>query len=354
MEPSLEPISGGRSTTSDTESKSISIFICLYHANLILQYTVERTNHASSLVVNFNTDMNANDIVQNHLLDSNSTIQIHNVISSYHSCYALYTNVIRAGLHHDSGVILSTGNPTDFSKNDSVETTTNFDIEYDDTDLVSLLPNNDTRVYDPCYIQFDFMCPSSSSSTTTEEDTTITFNYMFGSEEYGNLRYHNDIFGAFLNGQNIATVIDENDGGSIPITISNINSETNSEYYVNNELEGRINGTSPYPVEANGFTTELQASGKVTTGEWNTIKFVIGDVSDGNIDSWALIEAGSFSCGSSSGSGSWKEEKDVMPRRPFRMEMSMAIGFLILFGLLALAIPIVGLLFYNKSCSTSQ
>ena len=198
------------------------------------------------------------------------------------------------------------------------------------------------------------MCSSSSSTTVEEEDTTVTFNYMFGSEEYGNLRYHNDIFGAFLNGQNIATVPDEQDGGSIPITISNINSETNSEYYVNNELAGRINETSPFPVEANGFTTELQASGKVLTGEWNTIKLVIGDVSDGNIDSWALIEAGTFSCGSSSsGSGSWKEEKDVIPR-PFQMEMSMAIGFLILFGLLALAIPIVGLLFYNKSCSTAK
>jgi len=298
--------------------------------------------------------MNANDIVHNHLLETNSTIQIHNVISSYHSCYALYTNAKGTGLLHHSGVILSTGNPTDFSMNDSEETSTNFAIEYDDADLASLLPNNDTRVYDPCYIQFDFMCPSSSSSTTTEEeDTTVTFNYMFGSEEYGNLRYHNDIFGAFLNGQNIATVSDEKDGRSIPITISNINSETNSEYYVNNELVGRINETSPFPVEANGFTIELQASGKVTTGEWNTMKLVIGDVSDGNIDSWALIEAGSFTC-SSSGSGSWKEEKDVMPRRPFRMEMSMAIGFLILFGLLALAIPIVGLLFYNKSCSTTS
>ena len=197
------------------------------------------------------------------------------------------------------------------------------------------------------------MCPSSSSAKEVE-DTTVTFNYIFGSEEYGNIRYHNDIFGAFLNGQNIATVIDEQDGSSIPITISNINSETNSEYYVNNELIGRINETSPYPVEANGFTTGLQASGTVLTGEWNTIKLVIGDASDGNIDSWALIEAGSFSCGSSSSeSGSWKEEKDVFTR-PFEMEMSMAIGFLILFGLLALAIPIVGLLFYNKSCSTSQ
>ena len=298
--------------------------------------------------------MIANDIVHNHLLEINSTIQIHNVISSYHSCYALYTNAKRAGLHHDSGVILSTGNPTDFNRNDSDETTTNFDIEYDDTDLKSLLQNNDTRVYDPCYIQFDFMCPSSSSSTTVEEeDTTVAFNYMFGSEEYGNLRYHNDIFGAFLNGRNIATVPDEkDDGSSIPITISNINSETNSEYYVNNELEGRSNETSPF--KANGFTTMLQASGKVPTGEWNTIELVIGDVSDGNIDSWALIEAGSFSCGSSSsGSGSWKEDKDVIPR-PFEMEMSMAIGFLILFGLLALAIPIVGLLFYNKSCSTES
>ena len=271
--------------------------------------------------------MNANDIIRNHLLETNSTIQIHNVISSYHSCYALYTNAKRAGLHHDSGVILSTGNPTDFNVNESDETSTNFDIESDDTDLKSLLPTNDTRVYDPCYIQFDFMCPSSSSATEAG-DTAIAFNYMFGSEEYGNLRYHNDIFGAFLNGQNIATVPDEQDDSSIPITISNINSETNSEYYVNHELEGRINETSPFPVEANGFTTMLQASGKVLTGEWNTIKLVVGDVSDGNIDSWALIKAGSFSC-SSSGLGSWKEEKDVIPR-PFRMKMSMAIGFLIL------------------------
>jgi len=39
----------------------------------------------------------------------------------------------------------------------------------------------------------------------------------------------------------------------------------------------------------------LTAQGEAKPG-WNIVKIAIGDVGDGNLDSWVLLEAGSFSC----------------------------------------------------------
>ena len=259
----------------------------------------------------------------------------------------------------DKGIILSTGEPIDFNENDSDETTTNFREDTGEPDLESQLPN-EAKVYDQCYIHFQFKCPPVADETGGNGDTTIKFAYVFGSEEYGNDDVdaidHNDIFGAFLNGQNIALVEDDT-----PVTINNINIQTNSKYFIENELADRMQ-TSPFPrIEADGFTTELQASAKVLPG-WNSLKLVVGDVGDGNLDSWALIKAGSFSCITEktptlpTTPAVWKEKED--PANPTTSEeptsrriiipMTMAVGFAVMLGLLALSLPIIGLTFYNK------
>jgi hypothetical protein len=102
----------------------------------------------------------------------------------------------------------------------------------------------------------------------------------------------NDGFGFFLNGENIALV----PGSTTPVSINNVNAEVNSQYYVDNVLSGRGNRTSPYPlIEADGFTTKMTAIAEPQAG-WNLIKMITGDVSDGILDSWVLLEAGTFSC----------------------------------------------------------
>ena len=103
---------------------------------------------------------------------------------------------------------------------------------------------------------------------------------------------YNDAFGFFLNGENIALI----PGTKTPVSINNVNAEVNSQYYVDNVLSGRGNRASQHPlVEADGFTTKMTAIAEPEP-EWNLIKIVTGDVSDGILDSWVMLEAGTFSC----------------------------------------------------------
>ena len=245
----------------------------------------------------------AEDLVESYFRDSDGQIQFRNVAASSHSCFALFANGHSAGRHIDTnefllpneGIILSTGNPQDFHTNDSDETSTNFGITTGDINLEHELPPY-TQVLDTCFIQFEFSCPEETDIYTP----VIRFDYVFGSEEYYKQQTDtsfNDVFGFFLNGQNIALVPDEHDEMKmVSVSINNVNEQQNSNYFINNKMEGRINATSPYnAIEADGFTTKLTAQGVPRPG-WNIIKLAIGDASDGNLDSWVLLEAGTFSC----------------------------------------------------------
>ena len=199
----------------------------------------------------------------------------------------------------DSGIILSTGNPIDFNGQDSDEATTDFMLVDGDEDLEHVIqPNANTvningaagAIYDACYLKFEFRCPEETDSFTPR----VNFDYVFASEEYYEYVFskYNDAFGFFLNDENIAKVPNTD----ITVTINNVNHELNSEYFIGNELEGRDNRIAPYmKIEADGLTTELTAIAEPVNG-WNEIKLVIGDVSDGILDSWVLLEGGTFGC----------------------------------------------------------
>ena len=243
----------------------------------------------------------AQDLVESYFRDPDGQIQFRNVAASSHSCFALFGNGHSAGRNKDTnefllpndGIIMSTGNPEDFHNNDSDETSTNFGITTGDINMEHELPPH-TQVLDPCFIQFEFSCPKKTDIYTQ----LLRFHYVFGSEEYYKQQSDtsfNDVFGFFLNGENIATLPNEHNE-MVGVSINTVNEQQNSEYFVNNKVEGRINATSPYnAIEADGFTTKLTAQGVPRPG-WNMIKLAIGDVSDGNLDSWVLLEAGTFSC----------------------------------------------------------
>ena len=259
------------------------------------------------------SSLSAEDLVANYLRNAENLVQIRNVASSSHSCFALFDNGHSVGRNEVSnqfllpnkGVILSTGNPEDFHTNDSDETSTNFGLATGDISLEHELPSSRTQVLDPCFIEFEFSCPGETDIYTP----VLRFDYVFGSEEYFKQQEQqttdttfNDVFGFFLNGENIALVPDEDNTEKTPLAVSinNVNEQQNSNYFVNNKVEGRINATSPYPsVEADGFTTKLTAEGFPRQG-WNIIKLAIGDVADGELDSWVLLESGTFSCAPSS------------------------------------------------------
>lgn len=152
-----------------------------------------------------------------------------------------------------------------------------------------------SSVHDLCILEFDFEAGGDS----------IAFNYVFGSDEY--LTYvnttYNDIFAFFLSGPgitgpyaspagfpdgavNIAQVPDSDP--QLPITISSVNNVTNTEYYIDNP--GGAEG-----VCINGYTETFTASASVQCGETYHIKLAIADGSDGALESFVLLEEGSFS-----------------------------------------------------------
>ena len=157
-----------------------------------------------------------------------------------------------------------------------------------------------SSVNDVCILEFDFEAGGDS----------IAFNYVFGSDEY--LTYvntqYNDIFAFFLSGPGISgpyaspagfpdgainiAQVPESDP-LLPVTISSVNNVTNSEYYIDNP--GGDFGTGPYDICVNGFTSTFTAAAAVQCGETYHIKLAIADGSDTALESFVVLEAGSFS-----------------------------------------------------------
>ena len=199
----------------------------------------------------------------------------------------------------DEGIMLSSGNPLHFDSNDSDQQTTRW---YDansnlwDADLAATLGNN--AVFDACFIEFDFECPGEGYVPQ------VSFKYMFGSEEYYEYvdSQFNDAFALLLNGVNIAR-LPSTESDSDVVSINNVNYHLNRQYFHGND-PGTGDLADPihedlgmiYPqIEPDGFTVILTAHGTPNDGV-NTIKIVVADVGDGILDSWVLLESGTFSC----------------------------------------------------------
>ena len=146
---------------------------------------------------------------------------------------------------------------------------------------------NVNSVNDICAIEFDFVATGD----------TIKFNYVFGSDEYlawVNSQY-NDIFGFFLSGPGINGPYADNAvnlaevPGSDPqlaITISSVNDVTNSAYYIDNPANDVLC--------QNGYTVKLTAESVVECGETYHIRLAIADGSDTALESFVILESGSF------------------------------------------------------------
>ncbi|MCF8464307.1 MAG: choice-of-anchor L domain-containing protein [Flavobacteriales bacterium] len=119
---------------------------------------------------------------------------------------------------------------------------------------------------------------------------TIEFDYVFGSEEYPEFvnSGFNDAFAFFISGpgiagqQNIARV----PGTALPVTIDNINTGSNAQYYVNN-----AGGAT---VQYDGFTTVLTATSTVQACETYHLKLMIADGGDQYWDSGVFLAEGSL------------------------------------------------------------
>jgi hypothetical protein len=130
--------------------------------------------------------------------------------------------------------------------------------------------------FDATVLQFDFV----------PQNSTISFQYVWGSEEYPDFvnAGFNDVFAFFVNGKNAALV----PGTTTPVSVDNINSTTNSQYYVDNT-------SGAFFTQMNAFTKVLPVNAAVNPGQVNHIKLAIEDTGDDIYDSWVLIKAGSLS-----------------------------------------------------------
>lgn len=186
----------------------------------------------------------------------------------------------------DSGLILSSGGVKSVIGPNTSDGTTTILNTPGDSNLNSLIPGYET--YDSTVLEFDFECGTVQ---------VIQFEYVFTSEEYNEYvgSPFNDVFGFFLNGQNIALVPG---AGSTPVAINNVNcgnpysSGPNCGYYRNNDLE---DGGGSINTEMDGLTRVFVATGMVEPGV-NHIKLAIADAGDQVLDSNVFIKADSFTC----------------------------------------------------------
>jgi hypothetical protein len=184
----------------------------------------------------------------------------------------------------DSGLVLTTGkidsligiNPSTFNGNN-----TNWGHSWGGNGDALLSSESGNQTFDASIIEFDF---------SPQSDSLIGCRFLFASEEYPEYvgGSFNDIYGFFISGpgitgnQNLAVI----PGTSTPISVNNINANTNSQYF-NNNLGGQY-------LKLDGYTEPFSLNFPVTPNETYHFKIAIADVGDGIMDAAVFIKGGSF------------------------------------------------------------
>lgn len=192
----------------------------------------------------------------------------------------------------DQGLVLSTGDITSLVGPNLLDFTTTDNGLPGDAQLDSLIPGYTT--YDATVLEFDFACA---------EPTVISFQYVFASEEYNEWvnSPFNDVFGFFLNGQNIALTPAACSAPGIPVAINNVNCGNpyianiggpNCDCYRNNDLD---DGGGLINTEMDGLTQVFYATATIQPGV-NHMKLAIADAGDHILDSNVMLACQSFTC----------------------------------------------------------
>ncbi len=172
----------------------------------------------------------------------------------------------------DSGVILSTGNVTDFAGTNDTQSTSTRTAGVDGDPILNEVAG--VRTYDAAIFEATFI-PTGD---------TLTMQLTFGSEEY--LEWvnagFNDAVAITVNGQPATLSIGDGD-----ISIDNINTEVNANLF-------HDNSDGSFSTEMDGVTVVLTVKAPVVPGEENTIRIAIADAGDDIYDSNLLIVADSI------------------------------------------------------------
>jgi gliding motility-associated-like protein len=237
-----------------------------------------------------NNTLTANQLVQTVLLGGGLTatnVTYSGDLSALGSFVGSSSNIGFAG-----GLIMASGNIANaIGPNNTAGASSDFSTTSTDPQLSGIASSN---LHDAAILEFDFV-PSSD---------TIKFRYVFGSDEYMEFvnSSFNDVFGFFISGPNPSggSFVNKNialiPSTATPVTIDNVNLNTNGSYYFDNG-DGSGFGTAPdgQTVQYDGFTVPITALSPVICGQSYHIKLAITDVGDGAYDSGVFLEAGSFS-----------------------------------------------------------
>jgi gliding motility-associated-like protein len=203
-------------------------------------------------------------------------------IDCYSQGFGLF-ECIDCNLGIDSGFILTTGkaiNAEGPNNSGSLGYNTGFSGDPD----LDALPGVGTT-YDRCVFELDII----------PECDTISFDYVFGSEEYNEyVGSINDAFAFWISGPGIVGAVNIAliPGTTLPVTIDNVNLGSYPTYYHNNT---GVPTTDPYYIQYDGFTVPLTAISLVTPGETYHLKLAIADEADHVWDSGVFLRANSLS-----------------------------------------------------------
>ncbi|MEN7546943.1 choice-of-anchor L domain-containing protein [Rapidithrix thailandica] len=204
--------------------------------------------------------------------------------SAHVNSYGLFDLKEGTQIGEAQGIVMSTGDIRDIDQpNRSNKLTTEFGTS-GNSDLNAV---SGKTTYDASFIEFDVV-PSGD---------TLSFNYTFLSEEYTEYENsnYNDAFAFLISGpgisgeQNIALI----PGTSTPVSINTVNSSSNLEYFVNNDIHNDNSMEDVagfYSIEFDGYTVNLVAKVAVQSCETYHIKWIIGDGTDRKWDSGVFVE----------------------------------------------------------------
>lgn len=174
-----------------------------------------------------------------------------------------FTDGLSSGIGIDEGIILTTGNVNNAAGIGDFSTINGFSGDADlDAALEELIPG-DSGVEEAASLEFDF----------ESDGGDVSFDLVFATDEFPSDTFFDDVFGLFLNGENIAFV----PGTSTPISVSSID-----------DTPGFL--SEGFSDVGSSFTNVLTVELSDLEAGINTLEFAIADAGDGAVDSAILIE----------------------------------------------------------------
>lgn len=289
----------------DTENMKVKRIL----GNILFITLMIFTNIVKGQITVDDRSFTAQQLIEDILIDSPCAV-VENIVSSTGTAAGFngigYFEENGSGFEIDRGIVLSTGNARSAIGPNNPDTTGEGDGTgwRGDADLTRI--TSTPNLFNASFIQFEFV-PAIDF---------ISFDFLFASDEYvGTFPCtFSDVFAFILtdssgNSRNLAVL----PGTTIPIRVTTVHDgvdlnmdgdyidtfvdsvecpPTNEEFFNTRNLIG-----SNSPINFNGYTKVLKASGNVIPNERYTIKLVIADNIDGNFDSAVFLSAGSFNIG---------------------------------------------------------